>query len=83
MLPKSLIAPRETSSQKRGLVKGVGAGRLNVNGVLLYGPINSPYRIRTIMDHVRAQLQVTAEKETRKTFQVCRIISMNLSRWFA
>lgn len=70
MLPKALIAPGETSSRKRGLVKGVGAGRLNVNGVLLYGPINSPYRIRTIMEHLRAQLHIRAEKQARQATQV-------------
>lgn len=70
MMPKSLIAPRETVTRKRSLVMGVGAGRLDVNGVLLYGPINTPYRIKTIMEHVKAGLFKRAQKDARKEVMV-------------
>lgn len=70
MMPKSLIAPRETVTRKRSLVMGVEAGRLDVNEVLLYGPINTPYRIKTIMEHVKAGLFKRAQKDARKEVMV-------------
>ena len=60
IIPKKLIKGTTSlePSKKSTPVNGVGAGRYNVDGVLMYGQINSPYQIRVIIENAKMVMKI-------------------------
>jgi len=68
IIPRELIKGTTglEPGKKRTPVNGVGAGRYNVDGVLMYGPINSPYRIRGILENAKMVLKIGKQQDERR-----------------